>query len=1054
MNKRTYLYCFFAFILRGAVLLAQQTPPITNLHFHLDYPIFHILPDPQGFLWLATKNGLVRYDGSTTEIYIHDPQNPNSLPMNWLEALALDPKTGYIWIATSNAGLVRFDPKAHRSKAFKTFRSVLNDPKTLGSNALNALVIDKKRRLWIVGDGAYLTEMNLDTYEFTRHTEGIAHRHFELALGENGQLWMGTMGNGLMLFDTEQKKVLNYWTHKDMLPPDTEKFIYSHNAVLGIKYDAVAQRLWYTSSALGLMYLDLKTNKVSVFSKCYPPYNSKNSSSITAFAFFKNKQIWVGHNIEGIKVLDSKTAQVVKQPLSESGIAQSYKALKLHTLYCDTITNTMWIGTSKGLFSYNEQKNIYTSLSSLPTHSNQIVAINENTFDSKRAVWVLTEKDIIKIDATTQSELMRLPLPPQLIVNQWSALLIQPSGVYIQSSMRLSRVDEVNKKIDIFPISYDINGIADDTLANGEPARWLSTNDVGLIRLRQNGKIENFQHFPTKVFISIYRTPKGTIWITTDNLGLLRIKDKMTLSFEHFMNKPDDAYSLPDNIPLHFYTDRNNKLWLTTATNGIAEIENSDTENPIFHRYSINKNQEPFISYIHEDADGMFWLNILNNKPYIFNPKTGESVAMKGDGSDILPDRLSDKIKIGEGKNGVWLSNTEGLVFIDRTKDYIFPKRNLPVFFTNLTVFDRDETPRLHADKVQLSYKENFFALRFSALNFEGNTLYRYKLEGIDPDWVYAGKRNMAYYTDLSPGTYTFRVRASVGIYANDDRETTLQIVIIPPYWKTWWFRVLVLFALVCAAYWLHQNRLQRIKDKAELKQKETALKQKEAEAAQLRAEFQQKIAETELAALRAQMNPHFIFNCLNSLNLYILENKADLASDYLQRFSRLIRLVLENSRFERIPLSNELEALNLYMQMEIMRFKEKLTFCVNIDTKIDTETITIPPLLIQPFVENSVWHGLMHKLEGGTIWLNLSQPTEGALRVEVIDNGIGRAAAAQIKSKSAMRQKSFGMKVTSERIVAINQIYDIETKVDIVDLIDENKKAVGTKVVIEIPLS
>jgi sensor histidine kinase YesM len=292
-----------------------------------------------------------------------------------------------------------------------------------------------------------------------------------------------------------------------------------------------------------------------------------------------------------------------------------------------------------------------------------------------------------------------------------------------------------------------------------------------------------------------------------------------------------------------------------------------------------------------------------------------------------------------------------------------------------------------------------------------------------------------------------------VGVESDDDAETTLQIVITPPFWKTAWFRLLAFLGIGRALFWFHQNRLRRIKFEGDIKQKEAEIKRKEAETAQLRAEFQQKIAETELSALRAQMNPHFIFNCLNSLNLYILENHIDLASDYLQQFSKLIRLVLENSRLERIPLSNEIEALKLYMVMEGMRFKEKLTFILYLDPQIDMEMTTIPPLLLQPFLENAIWHGLMHKLEGGTIWLNITQPSESIIHAEIIDNGIGRAASAQIKSKSATRQKSFGMKVTGERIVAINQIYHTTTKVEVIDLFDNDEQASGTKVVVEIPI-
>jgi len=208
-----------------------------------------------------------------------------------------------------------------------------------------------------------------------------------------------------------------------------------------------------------------------------------------------------------------------------------------------------------------------------------------------------------------------------------------------------------------------------------------------------------------------------------------------------------------------------------------------------------------------------------------------------------------------------------------------------------------------------------------------------------------------------------------------------------------------------------------------------------------------------EIKALRSQMNPHFIFNCLNSLNLYILENHIDQASDYLQRFSKLIRLVLENSRLERIPLKNEIEALKLYMDLETMRFKNKLRFFIEIDESVEPEMVNVPPLLFQPFIENSIWHGLMHKLEGGSIHLKISQPDDNILQAEIIDDGIGRAAASEIKSKSATLKKSFGMKVTNERIAAINQIYNIQAKVEIIDLFDEKKLPNGTKVIITIPV-
>jgi tetratricopeptide (TPR) repeat protein len=217
--------------------------------------------------------------------------------------------------------------------------------------------------------------------------------------------------------------------------------------------------------------------------------------------------------------------------------------------------------------------------------------------------------------------------------------------------------------------------------------------------------------------------------------------------------------------------------------------------------------------------------------------------------------------------------------------------------------------------------------------------------------------------------------------------------------------------------------------------------------------EVTHKIQTTEITALRAQMNPHFIFNCLNSIQLFTAQNNTEKASDYLAKFSRLIRLVLENSRSEKVTLENELETLRLYIEMEAMRFRGKVSFQINIAQNVDKDSIQIPPLLLQPFVENAIWHGLMHKEEGGTIRIEVTQPNDHLLRFDITDDGIGREKAAEFKSKSATQNKSFGMKVTAERIELINQLYNTATQVNIIDLKDTNAKAIGTKVIVEVPI-
>jgi tetratricopeptide (TPR) repeat protein len=217
--------------------------------------------------------------------------------------------------------------------------------------------------------------------------------------------------------------------------------------------------------------------------------------------------------------------------------------------------------------------------------------------------------------------------------------------------------------------------------------------------------------------------------------------------------------------------------------------------------------------------------------------------------------------------------------------------------------------------------------------------------------------------------------------------------------------------------------------------------------------EVTHKIQASEITALRAQMNPHFIFNCLNSIQLFTAQNDTDKATDYLAKFSRLIRLVLENSRSEKVTLENELETLQLYIEMEVMRFRGKVKFEINVANQIDQNYVEIPPLLLQPFVENAIWHGLMHKEEGGTVQIDVTQPNENLLHIEITDDGIGREKASEFKSKSATKNKSFGMKVTTERIELINQLYNTSTKVQVIDLKDEKGDAIGTKVIVEIPI-
>ena len=187
-------------------------------------------------------------------------------------------------------------------------------------------------------------------------------------------------------------------------------------------------------------------------------------------------------------------------------------------------------------------------------------------------------------------------------------------------------------------------------------------------------------------------------------------------------------------------------------------------------------------------------------------------------------------------------------------------------------------------------------------------------------------------------------------------------------------------------------------------------------------AAYKNRTADLEMMALRAQMNPHFIFNCLNSINRFILKNEPETASDYLTKFSKLIRLILQNSQAKSVCLENELEALRLYMDMEVSRFEHHFEYQIICDPDLEIEHLEVPPLIIQPYVENAIWHGLMHKGDKGHLLIELHQENN-TLYCLITDDGVGRKRAAELKSKSASKNKSLGMQITAHRLELINAL-------------------------------
>jgi sensor histidine kinase YesM len=250
------------------------------------------------------------------------------------------------------------------------------------------------------------------------------------------------------------------------------------------------------------------------------------------------------------------------------------------------------------------------------------------------------------------------------------------------------------------------------------------------------------------------------------------------------------------------------------------------------------------------------------------------------------------------------------------------------------------------------------------------------------------------------------------------------------------WILIACFLVAALAGIILYKNlALKRKNEKLESRGKQTDL--------------QQHVTELEMQALRAQMNPHFIFNCLSSINRFILKNETEAASNYLTNFSRLIRTVLTNSKKSFISLEDELEMLRLYLEMEKLRFKDSFDYSITFINSIDDGNVFLPPLLLQPFAENAIWHGLMHKEGQGKLEFELSIDDK-ILTCAISDNGIGRNKAAALKSKSAEKQKSLGLQITKERLALLNEEFAHESFLQIDDLFDNGGKPSGTRVTLK----
>jgi ligand-binding sensor domain-containing protein len=526
-----------------------------------------------------------------------------------------------------------------------------------------------------------------------------------------------------------------------------------------------------------------------------------------------------------------------------------------------------------------------------------------------------------------------------------------------------------------------------------------------------------------KVVISLYEDQKQRIWIGTQRAGVY-CYDRIANTLVNYTT----ANGLLSNTGYAITGDKKGNIYIAD-NNGFNIVDTAG----IVRNFSKNTGMRYHrCESIVVDDQGAAWM--ANNKCLVkFTPTTNkleyfeENAGISMDGF-----RFTAACKTASGD--LYFGTHRGINYFNpsRIRNYTAQlKVNIYQVSFPDSIIRFTNTPELNA-----GYADNSVQFYFAAINLTGsrNIAYQYMLDGFDKDWQKGNDLHSARYVSLPPGRYHFKVKASIDRINWVEANNEVGISIVPPFWKRWWFItivILLLAAIIMTLFWI---RIRQVRYKERVK-----------------TIYNKKIADTEMKALRAQMNPHFIFNCLNSINGYIVQQDHTTASLYLTRFSKLIRLILDNSNSKVVTLSNELEALKLYIEMEALRFEKKFSYMVQVDESVRTDSIQVPPLIIQPYVENAIWHGLLHKKTHGHLAVDLRMINDGVLECTITDNGIGREKAQELKSKSVTRNKSLGMKLTEDRLHTLNQFAELNASIEIIDIKNDGGEASGTKVVLKI---
>ncbi|MEM7368156.1 MAG: histidine kinase [Bacteroidota bacterium] len=1009
-----------------------------------------IAQDRQGFIWIASWKGLVRYDGSHMKVFDHDPRDSTSIYNNTITDLLIEEDR--IWITTYQ--------------------------------------------------GFSILDLNQETFNNYQETDSgslvsptdIAQERFDIYRDRQGVYWIsGQGGFGRIHLENEQVERLPYTFDPQTYIPEKA---FRVNHVREYLQDQNNDSLIWAKSQYGLLQLNKYSGKIRWF---FIPHTNKTeeyylNQMSAGFVQDINGTLYMGTWHRGVIAFD---------PTKEEFDILTPKGTQLESLLNGSSLNLtfgsdkkLWFTNINGLFEYDIEEEEFRLFKKNNNQTDSLFGITY--IDEQQRVWLESERGVYLFDPLLQQfdlhsyqhlttrdhktiprEVLEFPDRQELLIlSQFS------DGLYHfdRSSETWSKTAAPDGVLET-KASFNIWDAA--SLPSGE---WLLLEaGAGLFTYTVGtGVLKAFPHqahIHPRSFRELLLHSQGDLWISNTRGGLIRydldantyaslptildypdpfvsgarVKDMLEDSQGHIWISRPEGYSVyfPETDSfLHrlesvhpelvhrdvknFVEDSYGHMWMGSYDSFLAYAQVDHPEEGIIGKISIAKGDEAYVPiFLEKDHNGNIWA-ISNEGLVQVDPQSKKVFHIRQE-YGINGDQLWLMKRLSTGE--MVLGHRDAISIFHPDSLQLNTERPRP-YLSEFKVFAKPlfaDTSLLTIKDIYLDYSQNFFSFEFSAISYtlaEKNT-FEYKLEGFEDEWVAAGNRRFANYTNVPGGSYTFHVRAFNNEGLAGEKEFSIDVFISTPWWASWWFKTGLALFFCISALLLIRARIRKIRYEERIK-----------------AAFERKLTSAELYALRSQMNPHFIFNSLNSIDYYIIKNETAKASDYLNQFSRLIRLILQNSRSEYINLTNELEALKLYMDMERLRFKNRFEYEFLLDPQLSIDMVEIPPMLLQPYVENAIWHGLMHKQGSGKIRVSIHQ-LDTQLRCVIEDDGIGREKAQTLKSSYTRKKKaSIGMKLTKDRIDMIQRLYQVDASVDIIDLKDPiTNIGSGTKVIITIPL-